>query len=168
MKEESLNMEAKLILDTDGVDMADLCMRAQRVWIDNYGPPRVHTKDRIDKGVPKKWSTKTETAMRRDRRDAAASLVADSLANGVVDLEDATAAAAPGWTQSHEDELQFQTRKRRHIQCETMNAGHLLPSECDAKLPQEAAAPSATQHANTVKLARAAARSDMVVAGGGP
>ncbi len=96
-------MEAKLILDTDGVDVTDLCMSAQRVWIDNYGRPRVHTKDRIDKGAYKKRSTNTETAMRRDRRDAAASLVAGSLVSGAVDLDEATQAAAPGWTQSHED-----------------------------------------------------------------
>ncbi len=49
-----------------------------------------------------------------------------------------------------------------------MNAGHLLPSECDANLAQEAAELNTTQHANTAKLARAAACIDMVVPGGGP
>ena len=50
LQDAALNVQAKLILDAHDQCRNIICKDAQNIWIEHYGKPRTHCRDRIDKG----------------------------------------------------------------------------------------------------------------------
>ena len=113
-------------------------------------------------------STNTRTALKRDRRAAAAEVVAQAMAEGGASaVEEIIENPVSGWTEDHEKEVRFQRTKRRCIEREAFTAGHLLHHEVDNTIAQEARQQESTFQKNAAKLRRAAERQSLNVAAGG-
>ena len=121
------------ILFADKALANKICEQARVVWEQAFPPPRVHTKERIDKGTKRKSFA---TIQKDPRPSAQAALKARRMAsrasaaksNPCIELA-TPELCGDAWTAQHNRELDFQKNKLAKRHCESVINNTLLDTE---------------------------------------
>ena len=113
----------------DQAEIEAVIVKARELWAQHYGPPRKITHQRCDKGTRKLPASKgnTETAWLNKRR--AATLAAGKQIGDSTALSIEAAQAGCGWTEGHDKEHTFQSKKRAKKELQALQDGILLQDE---------------------------------------
>ena len=127
---------AKIALDicVDSPEWPEIVHRAQKIWLETWGPARKKGYKHFIGQRSKKTAQITETGWRRKRAACIESHVASkpSKSRSQV-LQDATASGLPAWTDSHSRrEAKLLQRQRDDKALATLGDGVLLPHEISA------------------------------------
>ena len=143
-------------------EVIELISKARELWAAHYGAPRTAAAagHRCDKGVPKRKlqttdsapaddAVRTEAAWLRKRRNAARD--AGQRLGDASALSVSVAKHEPGWTSGHEDEHQFQKKKRAKKELHAYEDGLLLPHEIRDNMAEDLREMKAKQRKDDAK-----------------
>ncbi len=135
----------KVALERHPADEARVIGMAREIWVDSFGGCSASPSEkRVHKGLPqasakKHAGTETEFLTKR-RRGVGEAVDRTSKAGGLKTMEEIMETQPEGWEPRHQQEEDFQKAKRRRIQVEAYQDGHLLADEIDPALRAETAA----------------------------
>ena len=133
-KFEFARLKAKLLNDYVESEEQEVIGRAQKLWPELYKPVRCVLGPRFHKGRQLAKTGNSETSFLKDRR---ASVAEGARKRGQAEVAAVTAEELPFWGESHEEEVAYQSRKRRKIEIEAHQRGTLLPEEIDEDLDED-------------------------------
>ncbi len=169
------NDEIKLVHDLEYLDVAEIIEFAQILWTVFFGKTRAHTKPRADKGTTRSAKTKKRKTLKNLTAAMGAALNAKVKALPFRSLEDIQRDAAASvngnaavWTDKHDQELEFQTLKRKECHLQSIASNAILSE--DVTLADQDLSAKRIEHLTKLKntRAKAAAKKKAALEGGNP